>query len=123
MNTLLKKEHYLYGPPMPLLNSGSWNPALHPRNSIGEFIYTDGGRRGKSRPKVNAPGQITIPPHPPNASVDANMRLMRLTANLNPLGKYFAFHLLVQAGGAWDYKDQPSDGANPQYQAFGNFNY
>lgn len=33
---------------MPLLNSGNWNPALHPRNSIGEFIYTDGGLHGRS---------------------------------------------------------------------------
>jgi hypothetical protein len=32
---------------MPLPNSGNWNPALHPRNSIGEFIYTDGGLHGR----------------------------------------------------------------------------
>lgn len=29
-----------------LLNSGNWNPDLHPRNSLGEFIYTDGGLHG-----------------------------------------------------------------------------
>ena len=46
---------------MPLLNSGNWNPALHPRNSIGEFIYTDGGLYGRSpsgpsRPNPKAKG-------------------------------------------------------------------
>ncbi len=35
---------------MPLLNRGSWNPALHPRDpSNGEFVYTDGGLHGRSR--------------------------------------------------------------------------
>jgi hypothetical protein len=48
MTTLFRKEQYIYGPRMPLLNSGNWNPALHPRNSIGEFIYTDGGLHGRS---------------------------------------------------------------------------
>jgi len=33
---------------MPLLNSGNWNPDLHPRDSNGEFIYTDGGLHGRS---------------------------------------------------------------------------
>jgi hypothetical protein len=41
---------------MQLLNSGSWNPALHPRNSIGEFVYTDGGLHG--RPAKKAPQAI-----------------------------------------------------------------
>ena len=48
---------------------------------------------------------------------------MRLLANLNPLGKYYAFKLMVKEGGPWDYKNQPSMKANPQYDAFGNFNY
>ena len=49
MNTLSKKEQYLYGPAIPLFNSGNWNPDLHPRDSIGEFIYTDGGLHGRSK--------------------------------------------------------------------------
>ena len=48
MNNLSRKEQYFYGPAMPLFNSGNWNPDLHPRNSIGEFIYTDGGLHGRS---------------------------------------------------------------------------
>ena len=49
MNHLLsRKEQYFYGPAIPLLNSENWNPDLHPRNSIGEFIYTDGGLHGRS---------------------------------------------------------------------------
>ena len=48
MNNLSKKEQYFYGPVIPLLYSGNWNPNLHTRNSIGEFIYTDGGRHGGS---------------------------------------------------------------------------
>ncbi len=48
MNNLSTKEQYFYGPAIPLFNSGNWNPALHPRNSIGEFIYTDGGMHGRS---------------------------------------------------------------------------
>jgi len=48
MDTLLRKEEVLRGPPMPLLNRGDWNPDLHPRNSIGEFTYTDGGLHGRS---------------------------------------------------------------------------
>lgn len=43
MNTLFKKEQYIHGPAMPLLNSGSWNPDIHPRDSNGEFRY-NGGR-------------------------------------------------------------------------------
>ena len=62
MNNLLsRKEHYFYGPAIPLLNSGNWNPDLHPRNSIGEFIYTDGGLHGRppSRtPSAKGPSAI-----------------------------------------------------------------
>jgi hypothetical protein len=39
-----------------LPNRGGWNPALHPRNSIGEFIYTDGGLHG--RPAKKSPQTI-----------------------------------------------------------------
>ncbi len=35
---------------MPLLNSGNWNPALHPRDSKGEFSY-NGGRHRSSHPR------------------------------------------------------------------------
>ena len=49
MNNLLSRnEQYFYGPAIPLLNSGNWNPDLHPRDSNGEFIYTDGGLHGRS---------------------------------------------------------------------------
>jgi hypothetical protein len=49
MNHLLsRKEQYFYGPAIPLFNSGNWNPGLHPRDSNGEFIYTDGGLHGRS---------------------------------------------------------------------------
>jgi hypothetical protein len=49
MNASFRKEQYICGPGMPLLNSGNWNPALHPRDpSNGEFIYTDGGLHGRS---------------------------------------------------------------------------
>lgn len=131
---------------MPLLNNENWNPDLHPRDpSNGQFIYTDGGLHGRPasgpgrpnpRTKASVPSAIphpttisktkpgiTIPPHPANADVDANMRLMKLAAGWNPLGKYPAFYLLVKTDGPWDYKNQPSHGANPQYDAFGNFNY
>ncbi len=47
MNTTFRKFHFK-GPVMPLLNSGSWNPALHPRDpSNGEFVYTNGGLHGR----------------------------------------------------------------------------
>jgi hypothetical protein len=119
------KETWLRGPAMPPLNYGYWNPSLHPRGYHGQFIYTDGGLHGRSpstSPK-KTDSNIVVPPHPANADVDANMRLMRLTADLNPLGKLLAFRLLVQTDGPWDYKNQPKHGANPQYDAFGNFNY
>jgi len=53
MKTLFENEQSIYGPTIPLLNHGNWNPDLHPRNSIGEFTYTDGGRHGKSTPDAN----------------------------------------------------------------------
>lgn len=44
---------------MPLLNSGSWNPALHPRDpSNGEFVYTDGGLHGRSRSSRQNPNSV-----------------------------------------------------------------
>jgi len=46
-----------------------------------------------------------------------------LGANKNPLVALQVFKLLVQTGGPWDYKNQPTMRANPQYDAFGNFNY
>lgn len=46
MNIFVKKP-YFKGSRIHLLNSGNWNPALHPRNSIGEFVYTDGGLHGR----------------------------------------------------------------------------
>jgi hypothetical protein len=54
MITLFGKQRGSYGPQ--LLNSAGWNPDLHPRNSIGEFIYTDGGLHG--RPAKKAPQAV-----------------------------------------------------------------
>jgi hypothetical protein len=33
------------------------------------------------------------------------------------------FYNQVKTGGPWDYKDQPTSGAHPEYDSFGNFNY
>jgi len=126
MNTLFRKEQSIYGPRIPLLNSGNWNPDLHPRNSIGEFTYTDGGRHGESTPDtISKPGQkIIIPPHPPGVDINFNMKIAwNLGAKQNPLVALKVFKLLVQTGGPWDYKNQPTMKANLQYDAFGNFNY
>jgi hypothetical protein len=53
MKSFSETEKYLHGPAMPLFNSGNWNRALHPRNSIGEFIYTDGGLHGRPASAVH----------------------------------------------------------------------
>jgi hypothetical protein len=59
MINLSKKEQYIYGPAV-LLNSANWNPAFHPRDSIGEFRYNGGRHRGSAsmpfRPKSRAKG-------------------------------------------------------------------
>ena len=47
MDTLFRTKWYSGGAGTPLLNRRPWNPALHPRNSIGEFVYTDGGLHGR----------------------------------------------------------------------------
>jgi len=47
MNNLSKKEQYIHGPAVSLLNSGNWNADLHPRDSNGEFTYTDEGLHGR----------------------------------------------------------------------------
>jgi hypothetical protein len=59
MNVLIRNKRRFYGPPQQLLNSSCWNPALHPRNSIGEFIYTDGGLHGRSSSPSGAPNKIS----------------------------------------------------------------
>ena len=79
MNNLLsRKEHYFYGPAIPLLNSGNWNPDLHPRNSIGEFIYTDGGLHGRS-----PSGRIGSNPKPKASASSAIKNVLALPINLN----------------------------------------
>jgi hypothetical protein len=133
MNTFIRKS-YLKGPGMPLLNSGNWNPALHPRNSVGEFVYTDGGLhgrpssgRGRAIPHPAAVSKtgpaIKVPPHPSTANIVDNMGYMHILAQ--EIGLYPAtlrFYFLVKTNGLWDYKNQPTYGANPAYDPFGNFN-
>ena len=58
-----------------------------------------------------------IPPHPSGVDVDANMTIAK--SIYNP----WTFKELVRTGGLWDYKNQPTKGAHPEYEAFGNFNY
>jgi RHS repeat-associated protein len=45
----------------------------------------------------------------------------------SPLGQFVGqnlwFHDQVKTGGPWDYKDQPTPKAHPEYDPFGNFNY
>ncbi len=55
---------------MPLLNSGSWNSALHPRDSNGEFRYNGGGHRLKSgaRGASDVVGTVFGGPYDPNRS-------------------------------------------------------
>ena len=108
---------------MPFLNNGPWNSSLHPRDSRGEFRYNGGRHRRSALIPIQPGPKIVIPPHPPNADIDANMRRMRALEFLSPNGKYPAFYLLVRTNGPWGYKNQPSHGANPQYDAFGNLNY
>jgi hypothetical protein len=116
MNNLSRKEQFFYGPAIPLLNSGNWNPDLHPRDSIGEFIYTDGGRHGKSASAAvsTTSPQITIPPHPANANITLNMQI---ASNLGKQQSLYValnvFKSLVKTRGPWDYKNQPTLGANP----------
>ncbi len=45
---------------MPLFNSGNWNPALHPRDSNGEFIYTDGGLHGRAKSATISDKMVSI---------------------------------------------------------------
>lgn len=45
MTIFSKKAQYLAGPGLPLINSVNWNPAIHPRDSDGEFRYNGGRHR------------------------------------------------------------------------------
>ncbi len=58
MNTFFTREQRFSGPAMPLLNSGNWNPALHPRDSHGEFRY-NGGRHHHAK-SVKASGASAL---------------------------------------------------------------
>jgi hypothetical protein len=52
------------------------------------------------------------------------MKYMRLLAH--EIGLYPAtlrFYYLVKTDGIWDYKNQPTHGASPAHNPFGNFNY
>jgi hypothetical protein len=103
MNTLSKKEQYLYGPAIPLFNSGNWTPDLHPRNSIGEFIYTDGGLHGRSlsrhsRPNLWAavsktgPGSLANPNKLGDADIDAQLQaIYNLIKSRSDLGKKWGY--------------------------------
>ncbi len=69
MNTFVRKP-YLKGPGMPLLNSGNWNPALHPRDSNGEFRYNGGRQRlhTGARGATDVVGTVFGGPYDPNTS-------------------------------------------------------
>jgi hypothetical protein len=69
MNTTLRKS-YFKGSGMPLLNSGNWDRALHPRDSNGEFRYNGGRHRLKSgaRGAADVVGTVLGGPYDPNVS-------------------------------------------------------
>jgi len=58
---------------------------------------------------------------PPGVNVPFNMEI---AARLrDTIGGYEVFRELVKTGGPWDYKNQPTAGAHPEYDQFGNFNF
>jgi hypothetical protein len=96
MNNLSRKEQYFYGPAMPLFNSGNWNPDLHPRNSIGEFIYTDGGLHGRSpsgRGGSNPKAKGSTPSAIKNAlALPINLNTKRSSATAtNPCSSHYGY--------------------------------
>jgi hypothetical protein len=60
MNTFSRQTQFIKGPGMPLLNSANWNPALHPRDSDGEFRYNGGRHRPVHSTHVEASGESAL---------------------------------------------------------------
>ncbi len=69
----------------------------------------------------------SVPAHPPDYSPQALYDFglsssNSLSDNLSPdLAKTLAYVALVAPNQPFDFKNQPSPGANPQYRAYGNF--
>jgi len=77
---------------------------------------------------------VPCPGRPSGVSLQANMAKAESIAKQptqqypmssfgNTAGKYIWFHDQVKTGGPWDYKNQPTRGAHPEYEDFGNFHY
>jgi hypothetical protein len=90
MNTTFRKP-YFKGPGTPLLNSGSWNPALHPRDpSNVEFIYTDGGLHGRSSSQKGKPLGKSVIETALGLSIDPNTNRHNGTAT-NPYISHYGY--------------------------------
>jgi hypothetical protein len=99
MINLLRKEQYFRGPSMPLLNRGYWDPSLHPRDIIGEFIYTDGGKHGKF---ISKSGGSTPKSKGSVPSAIQNALALALNANTDRKNGTATNPYFSHYGGSWD---------------------
>jgi len=101
---------------MPNLNSGNWDPALHPRDSIGEFRYNGGRHRSKNPIHANASSESALQNALSKLTIDRTYKDPN-DGKANPHGIYITHYGPSPKVGGWD-----SPGDSQTDRGIGNHN-
>lgn len=110
MNTFLRQTQFFKGPGMPLLNSESWNPDLHPRDSHGEFRYNGGRHHRTKHPSTKVSGESALHNALSKLTIDRTYK-DQSNGKANPHGIYITHYGPSPKVGGWD---SPGDSLTDQ---------